>query len=533
MADAFRAGVFRAARRRPGVLVAALVGLVTLLAGCGQPTQRFPQETVGAAARVGDIAIRDAVFNYRGPIEEGTVYRPGGIVGVQATIVNEGAATDRLVSVRSPIAGGGVILGAGTIPGGHTLTAGYTEFIASAALPDTTRIALWLTDLNTAIRAGLTYPVLFTFARAGEVRLELWVDEPDEPRADCPLPPNGKAPKILTAPLGGASAPPTNPPPDCSSVPTSIPEVQLLDVEDPLVHPTWASEPNLLLGFVEEDARRLVQVDPETGKTIRSREVEGAGENFALIDQPDSRVALPLTEPDRVALLDGETLDEADSLAAGPRPSWVAVEETAKALFALSEDGSTVTGVDYDKKEEIFRREVQGGPEAAVEPGDDVDPSFWLVSPDGATYFRGEERPEPESDRRVKVSHKTFSSDDNATKSAYFAEEGSRRVELLEGDARGGLELAASKELSETIEHVEAKPEEEYRVYAVTANKLISMKYDTLEVIKTTEFRSALEQAGLDDARISDFTVGDDYLYLAVGGEPLVLKIRKEEALTE
>jgi hypothetical protein len=125
------------------------------------------------------------------------------------------------------------------------------------------------------------------------------------------------------------------------------------------------------------------------------------------------------------------------------------------------------------------------------------------------------------------------SSEDAASKSAYLAAEGSGRVTLLEGDSRGGLDLSESNDLSETVEHVEAKPEEEYRVYAVTATKLISLKYDSLEVIKKTEYRSVLEQAGLGAAKIEDFTVGDDYLYLAVEGEPVVLKIRKEESLTE
>lgn len=161
-----------------------------------------------------------------------------------------------------------------------------------------------------------------------------------------------------------------------------------------------------------------------------------------------------------------------------------------------------------------------------------VDPSFWLVAPDGVTYFSGQP-PEPEGERRVELRHETFSSDDAASKSAYFAAAGSRRVQLLEGDGRGGLEISETTELSEPVEHVEADPEDEYRVYAVTATKLVSLKYHTLELIKSTEYCGILEQAGLGEAKVSGVTAGDDHVYLTVEGEPVVLKICKEEALSE
>lgn len=194
------------------MLVATLVGLVVLLAGCStQRGQAVQQVTGGSVGRVGDMAVLDAVFAYEGPIVSATVYEPGDTVELRATVVNTGDVTDQLVSVSSPIAGGGLVLGSGMTPGQHALTAGHVEPIASISLLDTTPIRLLLTDLTTAIRAGLTYPVVFTFARAGEVRLELHVENPDVARAECPLPPDGKVPKVLTAPIG-APAPPTPPP---------------------------------------------------------------------------------------------------------------------------------------------------------------------------------------------------------------------------------------------------------------------------------------------------------------------------------
>jgi hypothetical protein len=81
--------------------------------------------------------LTDAMFHFHGSMEASAVYRPGDSVRVQATIVNEGAVADRLVSLSSPIAGGGVIDGDGSIPSRHTLTAGYTKQVAAITLPDT------------------------------------------------------------------------------------------------------------------------------------------------------------------------------------------------------------------------------------------------------------------------------------------------------------------------------------------------------------------------------------------------------------
>jgi hypothetical protein len=119
--QAATAELFRPTPPRMAVLVATLLavsGLIALLAGCGRArgNEVSFQPSGTSEGRVGDIMLSDALFKFRGPIGAGATYRPGESVGVQATIVNEGAAPDRLMSVSSPIAGGGVIDGDGAIP---------------------------------------------------------------------------------------------------------------------------------------------------------------------------------------------------------------------------------------------------------------------------------------------------------------------------------------------------------------------------------------------------------------------------------
>lgn len=192
------------------------VALASLMAGCGGGQLARPelQVTAGAEDRVGQIAVRDATFTAGLPDSGGIAHRPGAEVGVRATFVNEGTAPDRLVSVSSPVATAGSVLGSGDVRGESTLTSAS----GAAAPPGATRVDIRLTGLNSELRLGLTYPVVFTFARAGSVRVDLPVDNPDAPREYCPLPANGKPPRVFTAPPGSAPTPPLPPPPHCSSL---------------------------------------------------------------------------------------------------------------------------------------------------------------------------------------------------------------------------------------------------------------------------------------------------------------------------
>jgi copper(I)-binding protein len=231
------------------LVAGALIGAVAL-AGCGagQITQTSTQQSAvgGANGNAGPIALRDVAiaFPEKAP-ETATVYPRGGTAPLQMTIVNSGAAPDRLVSATSP-AGTVQISGATDIAGGQRVevegeppaaptptlapsgaaapgatapTAGATAASGSAvvpsgsALPPTPTAAatgpasplapvpslsatpgnggfnpagpgqgtvqnpaavnngtqVVLTGLKDDIRSGLTYPVTFTFQKAGDV----------------------------------------------------------------------------------------------------------------------------------------------------------------------------------------------------------------------------------------------------------------------------------------------------------------------------------------------------------------------------
>jgi copper(I)-binding protein len=169
-------------------LAAALVTFLSVGCGAGQEAQTAGQitGTGGAYGQTGEISVLDAQFVFDGPIAGDEVYRPGADAPLQLTIVNAGAADDRLVEVSSPVAASVRITGDPRIPGGQALTAGYVEPVASVEARDARPIEITLVGLIEPVRAGLTYPVTFTFEDAGSLTLALPVENPDvlPPRAE-------------------------------------------------------------------------------------------------------------------------------------------------------------------------------------------------------------------------------------------------------------------------------------------------------------------------------------------------------------
>jgi hypothetical protein len=189
----------------PGVALLALVGCAP------DPGIYAASVGPGTDGRIGTLTVADAVLSVVGSATD--TPGPPQEVDISATIVNAGPVADRLVGVHSPIAGLGLIVGDAGLPAGGVLVT------ASSGPPPvgTTAVELRLSELRGPVRPGLSYPVTFDFDRAGALTLQLSLADPDQPRPDCPLPPNGKLPQVFTAP-SGAPLPPATPPPRCSSL---------------------------------------------------------------------------------------------------------------------------------------------------------------------------------------------------------------------------------------------------------------------------------------------------------------------------
>jgi copper(I)-binding protein len=205
----------RPSRTRAPLIVSALIAGVAL-AGCGagQITQTAEQVAAveGANAGTGHIALRNATIEFDAPAHGAAIYPAGAEAPLEMTIVNSGSEVDRLVAASSPIAASVQISGVLRIPGGQalaiegapapvaapvpadaaatpepapggTLPAPVAPPPAEEAEPGAGHIVL--TGLSEEIQAGRSYPVVLTFERAGEVRFDVPVANPDTLREDA------------------------------------------------------------------------------------------------------------------------------------------------------------------------------------------------------------------------------------------------------------------------------------------------------------------------------------------------------------
>lgn len=261
--------------------------------------------------------------------------------------------------------------------------------------------------------------------------------------------------------------------------------VTVLGVESPLRAPIYNRDGGVLLALVEGEPR-VAKVNPETGETTISGIFEDAGENLGLSPEAAGPVYLPQPNLGQVALVSVEDLGVVGSLEAGPSPAEVSVDVGSEILFALSEDGSTVTGVDLETRETLLPpvREVEGR-KLLHAPERGLAAEFWVAGPDGVALYEGHPTPLEEVDS-IQISAGTLTEDVVKVTRAYVSEAGTDRlvaVGLNPEDKK--LEVAAETGVGEPIEHAGV---DEKRVYAVTENKLVVLAADNFDGFEDESF---------------------------------------------
>jgi copper(I)-binding protein len=224
----------------PGAVGLGLAAVLLTGCGSGQITQTDTQTAAvnGGSGTVGPMAVRDAELAY--PSASDGTYPPGSSAELIVTIVNAGQTQDTLTGVSSPAVTGVTVDGSpsGTkvIPAGFAVSGGQDYDDASTApaptgvvspvapppattVPDTTTgkhptsgatptgalpsgapgstepttettpalpgsIAIELTGIKSVngapLRAGLSIPVTFRFAQAGEVTVQVPIAAPTD-----------------------------------------------------------------------------------------------------------------------------------------------------------------------------------------------------------------------------------------------------------------------------------------------------------------------------------------------------------------
>lgn len=305
-------------------------------------------------------------------------------------------------------------------------------------------------------------------------------------------------------------------------------------VDAPLRAPAWAEDEGVVIAL-QEDGRRLVQLDAgESFDGTRSflvtisQELDGsAGENLRLESgrMPDE-IYLPKPGRDQVTVVENDDLLEVRTLRAGDSPARIALGGSstgygAQTLFALSEDGQTVTVVKLENPgTTAAEAEVGASEESLIEASGEE--GFWLAGPEGVALYGGLL---PGRLGNLPLEAGSLATDADDPQRVYVGETSSGRVVAVEPDEAGELRTVAEVDLNDPAEFLDV---EEGRLYAASRDELVVLDSESLETVETVEIGPLVAQEGLDEqAEPSGLTVGEENVYVTLKGEPYVLLIEK------
>ncbi len=326
------------------------------------------------------------------------------------------------------------------------------------------------------------------------------------------------------------------------AVPDSAPQVAVVRLDTPVREPIWSKEAGAVIALAEAKPQVVkfsttVSSGRLTTRTVLSDPFPGGlGENLAPSATGKSVVYAPLPETDRVAVLDTGTLRLKGSLRAGEAPSFVTVDSGADVLLALSQDGSTVTGVDVqpDPGEDpavVTRNHVRLGPTGEVDgPARGRLIEFHTVGPDLVSHYKGAvDAVEKTADITFRA--ETATGDLVKVSRLYAAEKGTDRLVAID-EAPGGdkLLVVAQSHLGQPVLHLGV---DENRLYAATADRLVVLETNSYEgfpsgeftVVKSIDYRAALKDPQLKEAPVSGVAVGPERVYLTLRGVPYALSV--------
>jgi hypothetical protein len=316
------------------------------------------------------------------------------------------------------------------------------------------------------------------------------------------------------------------------------PGVTALRVGVPVEEPVWDRDKGVLLALAEDEPR-IAKIDPETGKTKLSGAFEDAGENLAVSPGREDNVYLPQPKLGRIASVDVDSLRKARTFKVGSSPAQVATDVGSDFLFALSEDGSKVTGVDLENFEPMLPPvgKVEAGKEAELEgPERGLALDFFVAGPRGVALYEGHSPPLEKVDH-IKIAASTVAGDVVKISRVYVGEEGTDRLLAVDLNPKNEhLTVSARKTLSEPVKYIGA---DEKRVYAATEDKLVVLKTENVEgfddgrfeVVDTINYRRHLKREALKDAPLTGLAVGptSNEVYLTLKDVPYVLSIDKPD----
>lgn len=254
------------------------------------------------------------------------------------------------------------------------------------------------------------------------------------------------------------------------------------------------------------------------------------GRDIAINRENENLVYVPEPATGVVAELDVRDLRRAGTLHVGNAPDYLATDEGANVLLALSADGSTVTGVSLRTGAVLTTQRVDAGSAAEIEgPARERLIEYHVVSTAGVVHYLDKKRV-----GAFAVDAGESAGDQIKVTRLYVAERGTDRLLALDSGRTGdGMLLVGSAELGAPVEEVGT---DAYRIYAATDTQLVVLRSNTfrgysggrIPVLASIPYRSALP-ADARGAAVDGLVVGRDRVYLSFAGQPYLLAIAKPD----
>ncbi|GAB2762216.1 hypothetical protein GCM10027174_43560 [Salinifilum aidingensis] len=175
------------------VPVALGLGAAVAFGGCSAGQNAATETQVaainGGSKDKGDIAMRNVQFTFP---RTGEVYPEGSSAPVQGMIINSGETADHLVGASSSYAASVEVSGATELPGDAALhaygapapSAENSGYVEPQPRPDQREVTITVNGLTEEIGPGVTIPVTFRFAEAGEVTVQVPIARDHSPRPE-------------------------------------------------------------------------------------------------------------------------------------------------------------------------------------------------------------------------------------------------------------------------------------------------------------------------------------------------------------
>lgn len=313
----------------------------------------------------------------------------------------------------------------------------------------------------------------------------------------------------------------------------SEPSVALIRVAAPMHEMVWSEQASAVVGLTDSGSMVESVVPGPTATAARStlsQPFRDLGRNLAPGRVDQSEVYVPQPDSGQVVVLHVPDLHRMATLQDGPSPSYVARDTGADVLLALSDDGTTVTGVSMRNGSVASSQRVDTSPDADIEgPARERLIEFHVVSPSGVAHYKDKQRV-----GAIALDAGESAGDQTKVTRLYVAEEGTDRLLAVDsGRSHQGMELVGAARVGAPVAFVGT---DDYRVYAVTDGQLVVLRAQSfggfadgqIPIMETVSFRSTLPAAARS-APVAGLVVGPHRVYVSFVGEPYLLSFAKPD----